>query len=598
MTRVAYRLGLYQLLLGFSLLIEPLLGYNVLMATMGGTKSHTVPFVALGTSLRSRGHNVTLLSAFPGPAANNGLHELVPSILEAYVENFTAEWDLVGARFRNELPVSPWDAMRYAWESCEALLQDASSIASMRKPNGDPHARWDVAVLDGAYPECMLGILHGENVPTIMLNTVALYSGSIMRQGNPSPWSVTPYFGKAITQDMTFFQRILNAAALLTLKIMHWFTVSIYLQPTLQRYLGNHIPNDLHSLTAEVPLTLQNSHYSVGDSVPYLSNVVNVACLHCRPAMQLSSDLESFLRRGFVFVSMGSSVRASGMPEALRQIFFAVFSTLPYNVVWKWDGGKIKDLPANVRTAAWWPQQELLGHPKLRAFVSHGGLLSLHEAAYHGAPTLVLPVFCDHDGNAAQAEKLGYALVMDLAGISISALREDIIKVAALHNNSYREAAKKRSALLRDLPISPGELATWWVEHVAKYDGADHLKSSIRDFGTIGMASNVGHGNGGSALVILLSTRHRRRLGPLSAGETTLYLRPTMQVNSISDVDAVMTDSPVFVVEHQNVLNAVNEAQLAFKIIHQWIVSSEIPLRLCTQVVAQYDICGITCGET
>lgn len=105
---------------------------------------------------------------------------------------------------------------------------------------------------------------------------------------------------------------------------------------------------------------------------------------------------------------MGSSVRASGMPEALRQIFVAVFSTLPYNVVWKWEGGKIKDLPANVRTAAWWPQQELLGHSKLRAFVSHGGLLSLHEAAYHGAPTLVLPVFCDHDGNAAQAGKFPY----------------------------------------------------------------------------------------------------------------------------------------------------------------------------------------------
>lgn len=82
MTSVVSRLGLQQLLLGLSLLIEPLLGYNVLMATMGGTKSHTVPFVALGTNLRSRGHNVTLLSAFPGPAANNGLHELVPSILE------------------------------------------------------------------------------------------------------------------------------------------------------------------------------------------------------------------------------------------------------------------------------------------------------------------------------------------------------------------------------------------------------------------------------------------------------------------------------------------------------------------------------------
>lgn len=94
------------------------------------------------------------------------------------------------------------------------------------------------------------------------------------------------------------------------------------------------------------------------------------------------------------------------MPEALRQIFVAAFATLPYNVVWKWEGTKIKDLPSNVRTAAWWPQQELLGHPKLQAFVSHGGLLSLHEAAYHAAPTLVLPVFCDHDGNAAQAGKI------------------------------------------------------------------------------------------------------------------------------------------------------------------------------------------------
>jgi len=80
----------------------------------------------------------------------------------------------------------------------------------------------------------------------------------------------------------------------------------------------------------------------------------------------------------------------------------------------------------------------------------------------------------------SDADKLGYALVMDLAGVSVGALREGILKVAALRNNSYREAAKKRSALLRDLPIGPRELATWWVEHVAKHGGADHLKSSSR----------------------------------------------------------------------------------------------------------------------
>jgi hypothetical protein len=75
--------------------------------------------------------------------------------------------------------------MRYAWESCDALLRDARSIAGLRKPNGDPHVRWDVAVLDGAYPECLLGILHGENVPTIMLNTVTDLSSEYKDRREP-----------------------------------------------------------------------------------------------------------------------------------------------------------------------------------------------------------------------------------------------------------------------------------------------------------------------------------------------------------------------------------------------------------------------------
>ncbi|KAJ8667919.1 hypothetical protein QAD02_009582 [Eretmocerus hayati] len=453
--------------------------YNVLLATMGGTRSHTVPFVALGTALAERGHNVTLASGFPGPAANAGLRELVPPRLETYIGNYTSEWDLVGSRFRNELPLSPWDAMRYGWEACESVLTDSFSMRELRSPEANPRIRWDVAVLDGAYPECLLGILHGQRVPTIMLNTVALYTGSINRQGNPSPWAIKPYFGKIVTQDMNFAQRVINTACLMVLEVMHWVMVTGFIQPTLRKYLGDQVP-DVRDLIADVPLTFQNNHYSVSDSVPYLANVVSVACIHCRPPMKLSPEMETFLSKGFIFVSMGSSVKASGMPDALRSTFVAAFSTLPYNVVWKWEGGAVEGLPSNVRTAAWWPQQELLGHPKLRAFVSHGGLLSLHEAAYHGAPTLVLPVFCDHDGNAAQAEKLGYAIVMDLASLTITELRENIMKIAATGNNPYRDAARKRSILMKDVPVDAKNLSVWWVEHVARHNGADHMKSTSR----------------------------------------------------------------------------------------------------------------------
>lgn len=75
--------GFFYLLLASQLyLTRSIAAYNVLLATMGGTKSHTVPFIALGTILKERGHNVTLFSAFTGPAANNALRELVPPVLE------------------------------------------------------------------------------------------------------------------------------------------------------------------------------------------------------------------------------------------------------------------------------------------------------------------------------------------------------------------------------------------------------------------------------------------------------------------------------------------------------------------------------------
>lgn len=67
---------------------------------------------------------------------------------------------------------------------------------------------------------------------------VALYSGSISRQGNPSPWSLIPYFGKDFTQDMNFFQRLTNVACLSIVEIMHWIMTTGYIQPTLRKYLG------------------------------------------------------------------------------------------------------------------------------------------------------------------------------------------------------------------------------------------------------------------------------------------------------------------------------------------------------------------------
>jgi glucuronosyltransferase len=59
--------------------------------------------------------------------------------------------------------------------------------------------------------------------------------------------------------------------------------------------------------------------------------------------------------------SVGSAIKMSDMPDELMQSFIAVFSKLPYKVVWQWKGKPHKDLPENIKTLDWLPQQDLLG---------------------------------------------------------------------------------------------------------------------------------------------------------------------------------------------------------------------------------------------
>lgn len=123
------------------------------------------------------------------------------------------------------------------------------------------------------------------------------------------------------------------------------------------------------------------------------------------------------------------------------------------------------------------------GHPKLRAFVTHGGLLSMFETVYHGVPIVSLPVFCDHDSNAAKAEADGYALKLDLATLNPEKLLYAIRKV--IHDPKYRNEVKKRQRLLMDQLETPLDRAIFYTEYVMRHNGAKHLQSPSRHMGVI-----------------------------------------------------------------------------------------------------------------
>lgn len=55
-----------------------------------------------------------------------------------------------------------------------------------------------------------------------------------------------------------------------------------------------------------------------------------------------------------------------------------------------------------------------LGHPNVKLFISHGGLLGTIEALHFGVPTLVMPQFGDQRHNALASENNGVGVILHL----------------------------------------------------------------------------------------------------------------------------------------------------------------------------------------
>lgn len=121
---------------------------------------------------------------------------------------------------------------------------------------------------------------------------------------------------------------------------------------------------------------------------PTMPNVVYMGGFQCKPSKPLPAELEAFMQssgeHGVVVMSLGSLL-GSLLPE-ISEVIAAAFALLPQKVVWRHTGEKPSTLGNNTLLVNWLPQNDLLGHPKTRAFVTHRGTNGIYEGIYHGVP--------------------------------------------------------------------------------------------------------------------------------------------------------------------------------------------------------------------
>lgn len=173
---------------------------------------------------------------------------------------------------------------------------------------------------------------------------------------------------------------------------------------------------------------------------------------------------------------VGSNIRSSEMPAEQLAAFFRIFNEFnKQKVLWKWEDDTVK-MPKNVFVKSWLPQNDILAHPNVKVFITHGGLLGTQEGVYHGVPLLGIPVYFDQHLNIKKASKAGYAVSIKFPNVTDVSLRWALNEL--LYNPKYVSKAKEVSQIFRDRPLSAKDSVVYWVDYIIRYKGATHLRSS------------------------------------------------------------------------------------------------------------------------
>lgn len=195
---------------------------------------------------------------------------------------------------------------------------------------------------------------------------------------------------------MTFFERVLNTLA----TGFYYIYRDHVMMAKMESIIDEHFPDDprpgrpsLAELEKEAALAFQFGHPLIMDGLRPLSpNYVMIGMMNCRPGKELPPLIKQYMdeadENGVIFVSFGSVLQASQMSDELRIKLTTVFGQLKQRILWKWESEEMKDKPDNVVLSKWLPQQDILAHPKLKLFITHGGQSSSQEALCHQKPVV------------------------------------------------------------------------------------------------------------------------------------------------------------------------------------------------------------------
>ncbi|XP_049920845.1 UDP-glucuronosyltransferase 2A2-like [Epinephelus moara] len=333
---------------------------------------------------------------------------------------------------------------------------------------------YDLLLTDPAFLGGVL-VAHYLQLPMVF-NVRWLFNGEAHFAIAPSPLSYVPQLFSDFSDKMNFFQRVNNVIRHYILVYMYYYVSNPPYQAVCDHYFGPDVSS--MSLIQGAELWLMRIDFTFEFPRPTMPNVIYIGGFQGKPSKPLPSYLEDFVQssgeHGVVIMTLGTLLSDLG-PE-ISEIIASAFANLPHKVIWRHKGKRPVTLGNNTMLVEWLPQNDLLGHPKTKVFVTHGGTNGIYEAIYHGVPVLGIPLIFDQFDNIVRLKSRGVAEFVEVTTLDVESLTS-ALKNILNPEKPYKQNMLKLSQLHRDKPMKPLDSAIFWIEYVMRNKGAAHLRT-------------------------------------------------------------------------------------------------------------------------
>ncbi|XP_072274590.1 UDP-glucuronosyltransferase 1A6-like isoform X3 [Pyxicephalus adspersus] len=459
---------------GGKLLVVPMDGSHWLsmqpLVVKLGQLGHHVVVVMPESSLTIRRSELYNIKTFPVPYTNEEIEEAMHKMAS---EHFTAPnyFPGTGVAMFNSMMV----IIKMFYNICERLLLNEDLIRELQEEKYD-------AVLTDSFVLCGVILAEHLDLPFVnFLRGMPCFLDYVSAQGE-TPYSYVPRLFTKNEDKMTFLERVKN--------VMVHALEPKYCGPMYEDFLqlaSKILKRDVtaEQLLSKTSVWLLRYDFAFDYPRPIMPNMVFIGGVHYKEGKGLPKEFEKLVNssgdHGFVVFSLGSMVseipmhKAMDIAEALRSI--------PQMVIWRYTGTAPSNLGENTHLVKWLPQNDLLAHPKARAFITHAGSHGIYEGICNAVPMVMLPLFGDQMDNAKRMESRGAGITLNVLDMTPEDLSNAL--TAVINNPSYKENIQRLSALHLDRPIHPLDLAVHWVEFVMRHKGAPHLRPAAHDLNWI-----------------------------------------------------------------------------------------------------------------